>query len=367
MYFPASARIYPEPLGVVLIVSPWNYPFQLVISPLIGAIAAGNCAVIKPSILSENTADLLEEILTEVFPPEHVSFLRIVSRDMGALLEEKFDLIFYTGSTRVGRIVMESAARHLTPVILELGGKSPCIVDASADLEISARRIVWGKFMNAGQTCVAPDYVIVHKSAKAELIKLMKKQIEDFYGKDPRLSIDYSRIVSEKHFRRLVSLMKGDIVAGGEHSKKELYIAPTIIDNVTWDSKLMEEEIFGPILPVLEFEDLDEVVSRINERPKPLALYVFSGFEYVKEKVLRNISSGGACINHTLLQLAPAGLPFGGVGDSGMGSYHGKASFDAFSHFRSVFSKPFSWDNRFLYPPYSRISSFWRRIVRFLS
>ncbi len=364
LYLPASAKIYPEPLGVVLIVSPWNYPFQLVISPLVGAIAAGNCAFIKPSSLSENTAILLEEIIGEVFPPEHVSLLRISSKDMSSILEHKFDLIFYTGSTRVGRIVMRSAARHLTPVILELGGKSPCIVDASADLEISARRIVWGKFMNAGQTCVAPDYVLVHESIKAEFIKMMKKQLDDFYGKEPRLSVDYSRIISEKHFRRLVSLIKGDIVAGGEYIKEELYIAPTIIDNVTWDSKIMEEEIFGPILPVLGFETLDEIIKQINYRPKPLALYVFSGYEYVKEKILRHTSSGGVCVNHTLIHLAPGGLPFGGVGDSGMGSYHGKASFDSFSHFKSVLRKPFSFDNRFLYPPYGRISALWRSILR---
>ncbi len=364
IYLPASAKVYPEPLGVVLIISPWNYPFQLVISPLIGAIAAGNCAVIKPSSLSENTAILLEEIIGEVFPPEHVSFQRIPSKNMNSLLEHKFDLIFYTGSTRVGQMVMRSAARHLTPVILELGGKSPCIVDASADLEISARRIVWGKFMNAGQTCVAPDYVLVHESVKAEFIKMMKKQLEDFYGKEPRLSIDYSRIISEKHFRRLVSLIRGDIVAGGEYIKEDLYIAPTIIDNVTWDSKIMEKEIFGPILPVLEFDTLDEIIKQINDRPKPLALYVFSGYEYVKEKILRNTSSGGVCVNHTLIQLAPGGLPFGGVGDSGMGSYHGKASFDSFSHFKSVLRKPFSFDNRYLYPPYGRISAVWRSILR---
>jgi acyl-CoA reductase-like NAD-dependent aldehyde dehydrogenase len=366
-YQPASAAVVPEPRGVVLIVSPWNYPFQLVISPLIAAVAAGNCAIIKPSSLAEKTSALLEEMIREVFVPEHVSLVKIPSKEMGSLLEQKFDLIFYTGSTRVGKIVMEAAAKNLTPVILELGGKSPCIVDPSADLEVSARRIVWGKFMNAGQTCVAPDYVLAHSSIKDDLVKEMKGQILAFYGKDPRLSIDYSRIVSEKHFRRLLSLMKGDIVAGGENIKEDLYIAPTIIDNVAWDSRIMEDEIFGPILPVLSYENLDEIIEKINERPKPLALYVFSEYHYVAEKILRNIPSGGACVNHTLLHLVPNGLPFGGVGESGMGSYHGKASFDAFSHLRSILRKPFRWDSRQLYPPYGRYSSFWRKLMRFFS
>lgn len=366
-YFPASAVVYPEPLGMVLIMAPWNYPLELVISPLIGAVAAGDCAVVKPSSLAPETSLVLDKIVAEAFEPEHVCVMRLSSKEMAPLLEEKFDLIFYTGSTRVGRIVMEAAARNLTPVVLELGGKSPCIVDASADPEIAAARIAWGKFMNSGQTCVAPDYVVVHSSVKADLIEMFRKKLLAFYGKDPRLSLDYSRIISEAHFRRLVSLLEGDIVIGGEHSLDDLYIAPTVIDNVTWESKIMEEEIFGPILPVIEYDSLDEIIEKIRERPKPLALYVFSEYEYVGEKILRNISSGGVCINHTLLHLMPNELPFGGVGESGMGAYHGKASFDVFSHRRSILKKSLSHENKGLYPPYERVSSFWRRVARFFS
>jgi aldehyde dehydrogenase (NAD+) len=368
-YFPSSAGVYPEPLGVALIMAPWNYPFELVISALVGAVSAGDCAIIKPSSLAAETAMILEKILAEAFEPEHVSVMRISSKETGALLKEKFDMIFYTGSTRVGRIVMKAAAENLTPVVLELGGKSPCIVDASADLEVAAARIAWGKFMNSGQTCVAPDYVVAHSSVKTDLIKMFKKKLREFYGENPRLSVDYSRIIDKSHFDRLVSLLGsgGDIAVGGEYNADDLYIAPTVMDNVTWESKIMEDEIFGPILPVLEYETLNEIIGKIKERPKPLALYIFSEYEYVSEKILRNLSSGGACVNHTLLHLMPNGLPFGGVGESGMGAYHGKASFDVFSHHRSIFRKSLSHDSRSLYPPYDRITPFWRRVARFFS
>jgi aldehyde dehydrogenase (NAD+) len=351
--FLASSKIHSEPLGVVLIISPWNYPFQLLISPLVGAIAAGNCAVLKPSEMAESTSRLLADIIPQYFDSSYISVLEGGKEITQQLLEEKFDHICFTGSTRVGKIIMEAAAKHLTPVTLELGGKSPCIVDADTPLDYTAKRITWGKFINAGQTCIAPDYLLVDRKIKHELLERIRKCIADFYGDNPERSPDYARIINHNHFQRLGELLKtGKIAIGGDTNSTERYIAPTVMDGVSWDDAVMQEEIFGPILPVLEYTDLSEAIALVNSQPKPLALYFFSNNKHYQQRVLRETSSGGACINDTLMHFASAALPFGGVGDSGMGSYHGKAGFDTFSHQRSVLNKSFLVDLPVRYPPY---------------
>ena len=363
--FPASAKIYPEPLGVVLIISPWNYPFQLMISPLTGAIAAGNCAVLKPSELAAHTSRAIADIIQKTFDPAYIAVVEGGVETSQQLLEEKFDRIFFTGGTAIGKIVMQAAAKHLTPVTLELGGKSPCIVDYDVDLNYAAKRITWGKYLNAGQTCIAPDYLLVHSRIKSELLTEIKKCVEEFYGDDPSKSPDYSRIISRRHLERLEPLLKdGEIVLGGQTKPEEKYIAPTVIDRVSWESPVMQEEIFGPILPVLEYTDLTEAIAQINARPKPLALYVFSKDKQKQEQVLQETSSGGVCINDTVMQVGVSTLPFGGVGDSGIGSYHGKASFDTFSHYKSVLKKGFRLDPNWRYPPYKDKLSLLKRIIK---
>ncbi len=351
--FPSLNRVYAEPYGVVLIMSPWNYPFQLTFSPLVGALAAGNCAVVKPSNLSPNTSLVMEQILAEVFPERYVAVVQGGREANLSLLEQSFDYIFFTGSVTVGRTVMEAAARNLTPVTLELGGKSPCIVDETANLKLAARRIVWGKYLNAGQTCVAPDYLLVHRSVKHRLLSLMEEYIRRFYGEDACSSSTYPRIINEKHFDRLLDLLQGEnIVIGGTFSRESRQIAPTVLDGVSWSSPVMSEEIFGPILPVLEFEHLEEAVRMINSRPKPLALYCFTTRKENERKIIGSISYGGGCINDTVMHLATPHMPFGGVGDSGMGGYHGKASFDTFTHKKSVMKKMAWPDIPLRYPPY---------------
>lgn len=366
LYQPGSAMIRPEPYGVSLIVAPWNYPFQLVISPLIGSVAAGNTAIVKPSHNSPHTTALLADILEEAFPPEWVTLVDVKPQGMANLLEQPFDFIFYTGSTKVGKVVAEAASKNLTPVVLELGGKSPCIVDSSADLEIAAKRILWGKFVNAGQTCVAPDFLVVHKDVKEGLLKEMQKAHREFYGGDPEYSVDYARIVNRNHMKRLLKIMKGDIVAGGRYSLDKLFMELTIIDNVNWDSPLMEEEIFGPILPVLEYQEMEDVIFKIASMPKPLALYLFTKQRWIMDMVMDRVPSGGVCINHTLLHVGPGSLPFGGIGPSGMGTYHGKASFDAFSHKRSVMIRPFFKDSSLFYPPYKRMNRWMQKLYQIL-
>lgn len=352
--FPAKCFTYPEPYGVTLIISPWNYPFQLSMAPLIGAIAAGNTVVLKPSNKSSNTSKVLTKLLEENFPKELISVVNGGRAANTSLLEQKFDYIFFTGSVPVGKIVMEAASKNLTPVTLELGGKSPCIVDETADLKLTAKRIVWGKFLNAGQTCVAPDYLYVHKSVKNELIKHLKRYIIKFYGKNPKESNDYPRIIDGKAFERLIDYLNcGKIAIGGDIDQDELYIEPTILDNITFEDEVMKDEIFGPILPVLEFESLNEVIATINERPKPLALYFFSSDEKNISRILQRTTSGGACINETIIHVASLYLPFGGVGESGMGKYHGASSFETFSHIKSVVKKDFSMDVPLRYPPFS--------------
>lgn len=362
--FPASAQIYPEPLGVILIISPWNYPFSLLISPLVGAIAAGNCAILKPSEIAAHTSGAIAKMIDKTFDPHYIAIVEGGVEASQALLAEKFDHIFFTGGTAVGKIVMEAAAKHLTPVTLELGGKSPCIIDADVDLKYAAKRITWGKYVNAGQTCIAPDYLLAHRQIKSALLTEIKKCVNDFYGADPFQSPDYARIISRRHLERLQPLLKdGKIVIGGESNPEAKYIAPTVIDGVDWDSPIMAEEIFGPILPVLEYSDLNVAIAEINARPKPLALYFFSKDKQKQEQVLQETSSGGVSINDTIMHSTVDTLPFGGVGDSGIGGYHGKASFDTFSHYKSVLKKGFWLDQNWRYPPYKDKLSLIKRIV----
>ena len=353
--FPGFGRIYPEPLGVVLIISPWNYPFQLIIAPLVGAIAAGNCAILKPSEIAAHTSKLLAEILPKYFDPAYIAVVEGGVEISQQLLAEKFDHIFFTGGTTIGRKVMEAAAKHLTPVTLELGGKSPCIVDADTNIEYAARRITWGKFINAGQTCVAPDYLLVEQSIKQELLDKIQKCIREFLGEQPATSPDYARIINQKHFNRLVEFLQyGKTIIGGESNSSELYIAPTVLDGVSLESPVMQDEIFGPILPVLTFSDVAEAIAIVNQKPKPLALYLFSHNKNLQRRVLQSTSSGSVCINDTVMQFAVPGLPFGGVGSSGMGKYHGKASFDTFSHYKSVLNRSLILDVKLRYAPYSK-------------
>lgn len=352
-YLPASSKIYAEPLGVVLIIGAWNYPLQLVIAPLVGAIAAGNCAVLKPSEIAVNTSNLLAEIIDKYFDSSFISVVEGGKEVTQQLLAEKFDHIFFTGSTQVGKSIMSAAAKQLTPVTLELGGKSPCIVDADTHLEHTASRIVWGKFLNAGQTCVAPDYLLVDKTIKQKLLQQIKQTIQEFYGNTPETSPDYARIINQHHFTRLAELLKtGEIIIGGETNSTQLYIAPTVIDAITPEDLIMQEEIFGPILPVLEYNNLKEAIAFVNAKPKPLALYFFSNNKQHQQQILQETSSGGVCLNDTIVHMAFAGLPFGGVGNSGIGKYHGKASFETFSHQKSVLNKSFWFDIKLRYAPY---------------
>jgi aldehyde dehydrogenase (NAD+) len=351
--FPGSSYIYAEPYGVALIISPWNYPFQLVVGPLIGSMAAANCSVVKPSEYAPHTARVLNEIISDNFDPGYIAVVEGEAAVSRALLDENFDYIFFTGSVAVGKAVMRAAARHLTPVTLELGGKSPCIVDRDIDLDVAAKRICSGKFINAGQTCIAPDYLLVHEQIKTALLDRMKFFIHEFYGADPKLSADFPRIVNEKHFLRLAELMgAGNIIAGGQTDRRSLYIAPTIIDDIAWGDPIMGTEIFGPILPVLEYNHLSEAVSRVKALPRPLAFYYFSSNRQRAEQLIRDASFGGGCINDTLLHFANPHLPFGGTGSSGIGSYHGKKSFETFSHQKSILKRSFRLDAPLRYPPY---------------
>ncbi|PIQ28248.1 aldehyde dehydrogenase family protein [bacterium (Candidatus Blackallbacteria) CG17_big_fil_post_rev_8_21_14_2_50_48_46] len=353
---PAQSMIYPEPYGVALIIAPWNYPFQLLLGPMLGALIAGNCAVLKPSEFTPATGKVVKALVEACFDPAHICVIEGALPETQALLEERFDTIFFTGSTAVGRIVMEKAARHLTPVTLELGGKSPCIVDHDVDLSLVARRIAWGKFVNAGQTCVAPDYLYVPEEKKAEMIAEISSQILAFYGPDPSQSPDFARIINERHFQRLTGYLNaGRVVVGGRFDRSERYLSPTVLDDVSWEDPIMQEEIFGPILPVLAYTDLEEVIEAIAARPHPLALYFFSENQARQERILKSLSFGGGCINDTLVHLSSPHLPFGGVGASGMGAYHGKASFDTFSHRKSVMQRQLKMDLPVRYPPYGAI------------
>jgi len=364
---PARGWVQSEPFGVVLILGPWNYPVQLLVSPLVSAIAAGNCVVLKPSELAPCTAEVIGTLLRECFADEYISVATGGANVAEALLRERFDKIFFTGSTRVGRLVMAAAAKHLTPVTLELGGKCPAIVCADAPVKLAARRIAWGKFMNAGQTCVAPDFVLVARESHAPFVAAMKQALHEFYGDAPAQCADYGRIVNQAHFERLVNYLRdGKAVHGGRHDAKDLFIAPTILADVSSDAAVMQEEIFGPILPVLEFEKLDDALALLRDRPTPLALYLFTRDRATEARVLAEARSGGACVNDVVSHMIGAGLPFGGLGESGMGSYHGRAGFDAFSHQRAVLRRATWLDTPFRYPPQKLSVARLKQAMRFL-
>ncbi|MCC3358635.1 aldehyde dehydrogenase [Bacillus sp. REN16] len=350
--FGSKNYIYPEPYGVVLIISPWNYPFQLAFAPLIGAIAAGNCAILKPSELTPKTSELLTKLVRENFQEEYIAIVEGGAETSTALLNEKTDYIFFTGSIAVGKVIMEAAAKHLTPVTLELGGKSPCIVHKDANLHYAAKRIAWGKYINAGQTCVAPDYVYVHDEVKDAFLKLLTEAIDELYGNALNEKSQFTKIVSERHFQRLKTFIynSGTIYYGGESEAEKQLIAPTVLSNITWEDPIMEDEIFGPILPVMRYEDILQVINEINMKPKPLALYIFSEVERVQNKVLESISFGGGCVNDTVYHFTSPHLPFGGVGESGIGAYHGKGSFDVFSHEKGIMKQTTRFDLPLRYP-----------------
>lgn len=349
--FPATSYIIAEPYGTVLVMSPWNYPFLLAIGPTIDAIAAGNTVVIKPSAYSPHTSAVIAKLFKKCFRQDYVTVVeggRAVNND---LLEQKFNYIFFTGGKVVGKLVMEKAAAHLTPVTLELGGKSPCIVDETANLKLAAKRIIFGKLLNAGQTCVAPDYLFVQEKVKDKLVSYMIRVIKEFYGDDPLTNENYPKVINEKHFRRLQNLISGEhILLGGNDDGKQK-IAPTIMDQITGDSKIMHEEIFGPILPIMTYKSLDEVINFVIGNPKPLALYFFTQNKLNKERILKELSFGGGCINDTIMHLATNNMGFGGVGESGMGSYHGKHGFDTFSHYKSIVDKKNWFDPPMRYQP----------------
>jgi aldehyde dehydrogenase (NAD+) len=353
---PGSSWIQPEPYGSVLIMAPWNYPIQLLFMPLVGAMAAGNTVVLKPSEIAPATAKISQKIIQDHFSPEYLSVVQGGPEVSQRLIDQNFDYLFFTGSVPVGKKIMQAAAEHLTPLTLELGGKSPAIVASDADLDLAARKIVWGKFNNAGQTCVAPDYVLADQKIIDRLIKKMQATIRQFYGDNPAKSPDYGRIISEKHFDRLCTMMNSSqIIHGGQTDAATRYVEPTLLHPITWQDAVMQEEIFGPILPILPFSGLDDVFSQVENSPKPLALYVFSEDRDFQNRVLSSISFGGGAVNTTVLHVASHRLPFGGVGPSGTGRYHGKASFDTFTHYTSILRQS-SWLDPGLMYPHKKIS-----------
>lgn len=364
---PAKSFIVREPYGVVLIIAPFNYPFQLVMEPLIGAIAGGNTAVIKPSEASVHTTQIIKLILEEAFEPNYVSVVEGEKEMVTALIHAPFDFIFFTGSVAVGKVVAKAAAERLTPYVLELGGKSPTIVSETADLEVAAKRIAWGKFSNTGQTCVAPDYVVVHESIYPTFVELLKKTIKDFYGHDPQQSTDYGRIINERQFDRLHHILiaeESNITLGGSIDRQDLYIEPTIIEHVTWNSVVMEDEIFGPLLPVLKYSSLDHLIREIRRLPKPLAGYLFSTNEKEIQKFLQELPFGGGCINDVVAHVGNTHLPFGGVGPSGSGAYHGKASYECFTHPKSILHRSTKLETGLLHPPYNSRVKLVRKILK---
>ena len=360
--FAARSFVKPCPRGVVLIMSPWNYPLMLTLDPLIDALAAGNTAILKPSAYAPATSRILDTLIREAFPPEYVTVITGGREENQQLLQQTFDYIFFTGSAAVGREVLKAAAPHLTPVSLELGGKSPCLVDETADIALAARRIVFGKFLNCGQTCVAPDYVVCHRSIYPALMEALKKEILRQFGPDPLNNPDYGRIINEKHFIRLKRLLAASHRAfGGSINERMLQIEPTLISPCAWEDALMQEEIFGPLLPVLPYDSLDDLLKRINDLPHPLAFYFFTRKKAAEKQVLDACPFGGGCINDTIIHLATTQMGFGGVGMSGMGAYHGKVGFDTFSHYKSIVDKKLFLDLPMRYQPYT---SFYQRLIR---
>jgi aldehyde dehydrogenase (NAD+) len=362
---PGKGYVYKAPFGNLLIIAPWNYPFLLLISPLIGAISGGNTALLKPSELTPSVAKVIEKIIKETFSEEYITVIQGGVQETSELLELPFDKIFFTGSVNVGKIVMEAASKNLTPVTLELGGKSPVIVDKSANLKTAAHKIVWGKFNNAGQTCVAPDFVLVDESIKDKLINQMVETVREFYGENPKDSPDYGRIVNKRNVERLKDLIDfNKIVCGGDIDSENRYIAPTVMKDVDWKDKVMQDEIFGPVLPVLTFRTLDEAINRLRQMPKPLALYIFTSKRKNAQRIIREVQFGGGGVNSTVLHTASSHLPFGGVGTSGMGRYHGKAGFDCFTYIKSILKQPAGMDPGFMYPAKHLPLSIVKKIIK---
>lgn len=361
--FASTGTVYSEPYGIVLIISPWNYPLQLTLSPLVGSIAAGNCAIIKPSEFSPHTSAVISKIIKEAFEANYITVMEGDITMSQSLLQQPFDYIFFTGSPKVGKIVMTAAAKHLTPVTLELGGKSPCIVHESADIPITAKRIAFGKFLNAGQTCVAPDYILVHESIEEQLLYYLKKYIIGFLGDSPLTNDEYPKIITEQHFKRLMALIaEENIFYGGIGDAETRKIEPTILSKTTWDAPVMAEEIFGPILPVLTYSRTEQAIIDIKKRPKPLALYIFAKNTAWENEIINSLSFGGGCINDTITHLVSPKLPFGGVGQSGMGIYHGKYSFETFSHKKAILRKKYLPDIGLRYHPYSEKKLKWIKL-----
>ena len=361
--FAAKSFRSPSPYGTVLIMSPWNYPVLLTLDPLIDAIAAGNTAVVKPSAYAPCTFDVMKTMIEECFPAHYVAVVDGGRAENQALLQQRFDMIFFTGGKTVGREVLRHAAEYLTPVTLELGGKSPCIVDSTAKIRLAAKRIVFGKYLNCGQTCVAPDYILCDKRIRDELITAILAEIEKQFGKEPLKNPNYGKIINEKHFERILGLINGEkLVYGGQSEPKSLRIAPTVLNNITWDDAVMGEEIFGPLLPILTFDTLDEALDTVESHPHPLALYFFSEDKAAQKKVLDTCRFGGGCINDTIIHLATSDMPFGGVGESGMGSYHGRVGFETFSHYRSIVDKKTWMDLPIRYQKYTGLKEKMMRI-----
>ncbi len=365
--FPSRSFIYKEPLGVVLIIGPWNYPFQLLMTPLVGALAAGNCVVLKPSEVAPATAALMEKIIRQTFSPHYVFYQAGEGATVVPLMMNsfRFDHVFYTGSTQVGRMIYEMAAKQMVPVTLELGGKSPCVVESDANISVAAKRIAMTKFSNVGQMCVAPDYLLVHESIKEKLLLELSRYIQDFFTADPLSSLDYGRVINEKQFNRLIQYLgKGKIVFGGNHDISKLYIQPTLLDEVIMDSDLLSDEVFGPILPVISFATFEEAKKIINRNPDPLAFYVFTKSSAKEKQWIDQVAFGGGCINNASWHLTNIHLPFGGRGNSGMGAYHGKFSFDVFSHHKSILKTPTWFDPKIKYPPFKGKLNLFKKIMR---
>ena len=365
--FPSSEFIYNEPYGNVLIISPWNYPFQLAFAPLVNAIACGNTVVLKPSELTPNTSSIVSKIIAKVFKPEHATVTEGAVETATALLNLKWDYIFFTGSVKVGKIVAKAGAPHLTPMTLELGGKNPCIIDETANIKLTAKRIIWGKFLNAGQTCIAPDYILIHHSKKEAFYSALKDEITIAYGENPEQSEDYTRIVNEANFKRLNSFLTNEtIVIGGQTNPGDNYLAPTVLDESNLNSEVMKDEIFGPILPVISYTTFEDLKTTLNNYAKPLALYAFTNNNAFKTRILKEFSFGGGVINDTIIQFTNHKLPFGGVGESGIGAYHGKYSFQTFSHQKSIVKKGNWLDLPFRYAPYTAKLKTIKKLLKFL-
>lgn len=350
---PGSSMIMPEPFGVALIIAPWNYPVKNLFGPLLGAIAAGNTVVVKPSEISPTCSKVISDMIKDTFSPEYVVSIEGGVAETSELLKERFDYLLFTGGTEIGRIVYQAAAKHLTPVTLELGGKSPCIIDTNINMDVAAKRLVWGKFQNAGQTCIAPDYIYVNNKIKAKFLERVKHYILEFFGPADKPSDDLGRLISDRHFQRVSKMLTGDIIIGGVTDAATKYISPTIIDNVTMDHPAMQEEIFGPVMPIIGYDNFDEVINHINAGERPLAMYLFSNDSKLKKRLMNETSSGAICVNETMVHAGQPNLPFGGVGNSGIGAYNGKLGFDTFSHKKPIMTRSFLGDVSQKYPPYT--------------